>query len=313
MMTLLSPDSSMTDCNSIPHISVCICTFKRPEQLKRLLSELARQVTGGRFTYSVSIADNDAAASASATVDAVREGFPVPISYAVEPERGIAPTRNRALAMSKGEYIAFIDDDEFPVHSWLFILLDTCQRFAVDGVLGPVRRHFDEEPPAWLKKSRLYDRRVNQTGMDVTWTEARTGNVLFKSLLVRNEDAPFRTQFRVGEDQDFFRRKIEEGNKFIWCAEAEAFEVIPASRWSRRYLFKKALLRGACAALQPTCTPMSIVKSVLAVVLYTIALPFTILFGQHHAIELLVKILDHVGKLCAVIGIQPIKEAYVAD
>ena len=48
----------------------------------------------------------------------------------------------------------------------------------VDGVLGPVKRHFDETPPAWFKKSSIYDRTVNPTGQRVEWEEARTGNVL---------------------------------------------------------------------------------------------------------------------------------------
>ena len=73
-----------------------------------------------------------------------------------------------------------IDDDEFPIADWLRILLMTCRQYRVDGVLGPVKRHFDREPPPWLKKSSLYDRRVNPTGLQVNWKESRTGNVLLK-------------------------------------------------------------------------------------------------------------------------------------
>lgn len=41
------------------HISVCICTFKRPSLLLRLLKELAGQETQGLFTYSIVVVDND--------------------------------------------------------------------------------------------------------------------------------------------------------------------------------------------------------------------------------------------------------------
>jgi len=34
-----------------PHISVCVCTYKRPLLLERLLRELIRQDTGGLFTF----------------------------------------------------------------------------------------------------------------------------------------------------------------------------------------------------------------------------------------------------------------------
>ena len=42
----------------IPHLCVCICTYKRLPFLKRLLTELAAQETDDLFTYSVVVADN---------------------------------------------------------------------------------------------------------------------------------------------------------------------------------------------------------------------------------------------------------------
>ena len=51
------------------HISVCICTYKRPELLRRLLSKLKEQKTEGLFEYSIVIVDNDRAESARQTVE----------------------------------------------------------------------------------------------------------------------------------------------------------------------------------------------------------------------------------------------------
>ena len=48
----------------IPHITVCICTFKRPALLGQILEELRSQQTEGRFTYSIVITDNDRSESA---------------------------------------------------------------------------------------------------------------------------------------------------------------------------------------------------------------------------------------------------------
>ena len=296
-----------------PHITVCICTYKRAASLKRLLMEVSQQETEGCFTFSVVVADNDPECSGEATVDEIRRTTSLLVNYCVEPTPGIAPTRNRAIANADGDYVAFIDDDEFPIRRWLLILFETCVSYKVDGVFGPVKRYFDERPPAWLQKSRFYDRRVNPTGMRVEWTEARTGNVLIKRQVLFADPVPFRTEFRVGEDQDFFRRRMEAGCVFVWCAEAEAFEVIPPERWKRVYLMKKALLRGASAALQPSCTAVSILKSALAVPLYVVLLPLVFFLGQHRFMTLLVKLCDHVGKLSAVMGFDLIKEVYVAE
>ena len=295
----------------IPHICVCICTYQRPLMLKHLLTELNRQETGGLFTYSAVVADNDQAKSAEAVVAEFRSISTVSVKYCVEPRQSIALARNTVVENAEGAFVAFIDDDEFPTPDWLRTLFNTCNEYKVDGVLGPVKRHFDEVPPTWIEKSRFYDRRVNPTGMRVDWHEARTGNVLLKRQMVIGDPAPFRPEFRAGEDQDFFRRKIEEGRVFIWSAEAEVFEVVPPARWKRLYLLRKALLRGATASLQPGCGAGSIAKSMIAVPLYALALPFAQLLGHHRFMTLLVKLCDHLGKLLMLVGINPIREEYV--
>jgi len=296
----------------VPHICVCVCTYKRPHALKRLLLHLDGLETGNLFTYSIVVVDNDEARSAEATVREIGASIPVPVLYDVEPRRSIALARNRAVANAHGEFLALIDDDEFPAPDWLLSLFDTCIQYGVDGVLGPVIRHFDEPPPAWFKKSGIYNRRVNPTGTAVYWKEARTGNVLLKGRVMSGE-TPFRPEFRAGEDQDFFRRKIEQGFTFIWSAEAQVLEAIPPARWKRSYVLRKAALQGATAALQPNCGAVSIAKSTIAVPLYTLCLPFALLFGQHRFMALLVKIADHSGKLLMRLGINPIKEEYVSE
>jgi glycosyltransferase involved in cell wall biosynthesis len=271
-----------------------------------------RQQTEGLFTFSIVVADNDAARSAEATVEEIGRASSIAVKYCVEARQNIAMARNKVVSSADGDYLAFIDDDEFPAQQWLLHLFRTCNLYKVDGVLGPVKRHFDQTPPAWLAKSQFYERRVNPTGMRVEWLEARTGNVLLKREMVMGDAAPFRPEFRAGEDQDFFRRKMAEGRSFVWCAEAEAFETVPPVRWKRSYLLKKALLRGATAALQPNGFG-SIAKSVLAVPLYALALLPALLLGHHRFMTLLVKLCDHLGKLLMLVGINPIRGEYIAE
>ena len=281
--------------------------------LRRLLDELARQQMDGKFTVSAVVADNDATESAKQTIEDFTRQSPLPVEYHVEPERGIARARNRVVKSARGDYLAFIDDDEFPVADWLLKLHRQCIAYAADGMLGPVKRHFEETPPSWLSKSNLLERRINPTGTPVDWHEARTGNVLIRSELVQGIEEPFRAELRSGEDQDFFRRKMEEGRRFFWSADAIAFEVVSRERWRRTYLLRRALLRGASALQKPDCGPRSIVKSLVAVPVYLLALPFAQLAGHHRFMTLLVKLCDHLGKLLALVGIHPIREQYVSE
>src|ERR1051326_8119836 len=124
---------------AVPHVCVCICTYRRPELLKRLLQSLKDQETGGTFTFSVVVADNDKSGSGRQTVaESAAEGA-VTVTYCIEPRQNIALARNRALEAATGDYIAFIDDDEFPERQWLSLMLAACARYGSDGVLGPVK------------------------------------------------------------------------------------------------------------------------------------------------------------------------------
>jgi succinoglycan biosynthesis protein ExoM len=286
------------------HVSVCICTFKRPALLKRLLENLQKQRTDGLFTYSAVVADNDPAQSAQESVAELASTSAVPLKYCFESQPNIALARNKALQYAVGDFIAFIDDDEFPTEDWLWNLFKTYMAFGVDGVLGPVKPSFESEPPKWVKRGKFFDRPSFETGYKMNWDEARTGNVLFKREILNSVDIPFRSEFSTaGEDVDFFRRMIEKGHTFVWCNEAVAYEVVPASRCTRSYLLKRALLRGSNFNKHPTGRFKNATKSVIAVPCYTVALPFLALFGEHVFMKYLIKLLDHGSRLLAYVGL----------
>ena len=287
-------------------ISVCICTFKRPELLRRLLFELGKQETAERFSYSIVVADNDRQQSARDIVAQFTAGASVATTYCVEDEQNVALARNKALEHADGDYIAFIDDDEFPAEDWLVRMLSACEQCGADGVLGPVRPFFAELPPPWLTKSRLCERPEHRTGHRLHWRETRTGNVLFRRGILNGRETSFRREFgNGGEDQDFFRRMIQEGHRFVWCNEAVVYETVPPARWRRRYFFKRALRRGQNERL--FLSTRSIVKSLVAVPAYAALLPVMGVFGQAALMDCSVRLLDHVGKLLGAVGISVVR------
>jgi YdjC-like protein/Glycosyl transferase family 2 len=316
-ITPVSPPSVADANDEVKHISVCICTYKRPDFLKRLLETLNAQETSGLFTYSIVVADNDQLQSGKRVVEEFGKSSVVSnsisIKYCVEPRQNIALARNKAIENAEGDFIAFIDDDEFPTKNWLLNLFCTCEQYQVDGVLGPVRRHFDQTPPAWIVKGNFYERPIHPTGLPVRWSMGRTGNVLLRKKVFTPGEPPFRAEFRHGEDQDFFRRTIENGCRFVWCSNAIAYEVVPPVRWKRTFMLKKALLRGSSAALHPTLVAEDIWRSIIAVPAYTLALPFALILGQHRFMKILISLCDHLGKLLTLAGINPIREQYVTE
>ncbi len=265
------------------------------------------------FSYSIVVADNDHLQSAESVASNCAATSAIPIKYCVEPRQNIALTRNKAIENSSGDFVAFIDDDEFPTTRWLLALFKTCLEYQADGAVGPVKRHFDEKPPEWVIKGNFYERPTYATGMVVDWGKGRTNNLLFKRRIIAADAPTFRPEFRTGEDQDFFRRMIQEKRVFIWCNEAVVYEVVPPTRWKRTFMLRRALLQGTAAVLHPNFGARDIAKSVVAVPAYIAALPFAFVWAHHRFMSLLIKLFDHVGRLLALMHINPIKEPYVTE
>jgi cellulose synthase/poly-beta-1,6-N-acetylglucosamine synthase-like glycosyltransferase len=207
-----------------------------------------------------------------------------------------------------------IDDDEVPGPDWLSRLLGVCAQPDVDAVLGPVESRFEQEPPAWVRKAGLFDRPGYPTGYAMTWQEARSGNVLLKRKALEAIGLPFRREFGSGsEDQDFFRRLAEAGRKFVWCQEAVVWETVPASRWRRGFMLRRALQRGKNSFKYTSCRWRGLVKAFIAIPLYSLALPFLFLAGQHCFMKYLVKLFDHLGRVLAFFGFSPGGKVYVTE
>jgi succinoglycan biosynthesis protein ExoM len=291
------------------HITVCVCTYRRPVLLLRLLESLAHQQTSDLFTFSVVVADNDAAQSARAAVIefAARASFSV--VYCVEPQQNIALARNKAIKMADGEFIAFIDDDEFPAENWLALLWQACDKHHAAGVLGPVKPHFEEDPPTWIIKGGFCDRPEHPTGTILRWWQGRTGNLLFRREILQGIEQPFRPEFGIGgEDQDFYLRMMDRRCVFIWCNEAVAYEVVPPARWKRSYMLKRALLRGRNSLKHARGRWAMIGRSVVAVPFYLVSLPVMLLGGQHRFMKNSVRLCDHLGRILTLLGINPVHE-----
>jgi len=277
--------------------------------LRRLLDALESQQVEQAFTYSIVVVDNDEGRSAEGVVAEFARTARTPTAYHCESRRNIAFVRNRTIAEATGDFIAFLDDDEFPVSEWLLCLLRTCEKLQAAGVLGPVRPHFEQPPPRWIIHGRFCERQEHPTGTVMPAAECRTGNVLFRRHIVSPDEQPFDERFgNGGEDVDFFIRKCAQGFRFVWCNEAVVYETVPPARWTRTYMLRRALLRGANSLKRSHGRVKLVLKSCVAAPLYSLILPATLLFGQHRFMSYCIRLCDHLGRLLALVGVRPIRE-----
>jgi hypothetical protein len=101
---------------------------------------------------------------------------------------------------------------------------------------------------------------------------------------------------------------MDKGRTFLWCDEGVAYESVPPARCNRRYLLRRALLRGSNFPKHPADQLKNIAKSLVAVPCYTVALPILALFGEHVFIKYLIKLLDHASRLLAFMGLKLVAE-----
>lgn len=219
-----------------PEISVCVCAFRRPTDLRRLLESLIAQVASTP-AFEVVVVDNDAAQSSA---EVVREFVDarVPVRYFVEPEQNIARARNRSLAEARADLVATIDDDEFADPAWLQELHGTLETFHADAVFGPVHARFTEAPPRWVVDGCFFDYKVIPSGEPMPLDSTRTSNALVKRSAFPDDGNVFDEKLGLtgGSDTDLFRRMQISGACMLAAEYAVVFESVPAERVTLKWL-----------------------------------------------------------------------------
>ena len=291
------------------HISVCICAFRRPQHLKLLLERLEHQRGRGQFSFSIVVIDNDHRQSSRTVVAEFAAKSQIAVTYSCESRQSISLARNEAVRHASGDFIAFIDDDEYPDAGWLLEMLEALERYQAAGVLGPTLPRYEAPPPPWIVDGNFWDRPGRETGEVLHWRECRTANVLLRRKILDGLQEVFDPLFGTGgEDQDFFRRMMLVGHVFRWCNEGLVYETIPPVRSTRAYLLRRAILRGAISINQPPGRAIIAFRSFVAVPIYLTVLPFTLVLGHHIFMTYSVKLCDHMGRILALVGLNPIRE-----
>ncbi len=201
-------------------------------------------------SLEIIVVDNDAdAQQGAAVVGEMAQAFRFPLRCVVEPRRGHTYAYNRAFglacrAASTPDYVAVLDDDEYPDPRWLSAMIQVALDYSVDIVGGPVSPVF-EQPDHWLAKSGLFAPVRFATGRVPMIFGA--GNMLIRrAVLEEYLDEPFLHDFAFtgGSDYDFFWRCRIDGRSFAWADEAEVFETTPPARTTVGYLLRRKFRNG---------------------------------------------------------------------
>jgi glycosyltransferase involved in cell wall biosynthesis len=245
-------------------VTIGVCTCNRDAFLAELLAGLEQIDLGTLSPQAVEIVvvDNRPNAATRAVCEAAAARLPVRLRYVAEPERGISPARNRVVAETLAvgaDWLAFIDDDDWPEPDWLRQLLERQAVVGADIVMGNTKRELPKGASSGMR-AQLAQRAI--TDDLPIWDRyglpqrLATHNVLVSRAVLERMSAAgpvFDPRFALmgGGDADFFCRAKLAGATFARAERSFINYRLPSERLTMsglvRRRFKKGVAQGILA------------------------------------------------------------------
>lgn len=236
-------------------ISVCICTFRRPESLREALQGL-RQLEYSRRPppdIHVIVVDNEGNDETRRVIEDYASGGAL-ATYVVEHRRGISHARNACLdnVPQGARYVAFLDDDLIPRPEWLDELLAAAEASGATATTGPCFPVYDANVPEWIRSGRFFaSPRAKQPENHGPVGFGVMGNILFDAAFLRRSGVRFNERFgRIGgEDRRFFLDLFRKGAVFVWADNAIVDHHVETDRLTWGYIMRREFSVGYAAAI----------------------------------------------------------------
>lgn len=296
-------------------IDICIATFKRPELLARLLSSILEQKSlPEQKNLQIIVIDNDAHETARKVVESFVLNCIYKIVYDIEPIQNIALTRNRALKYTKGDYVIFVDDDEYVSELWIEKHVQCAVEFKADVVFGPVVPILPDSAKSWVHRGGFFKRIRYRNGSKRD--RGATNNTLVRAEILNEIDNPFDQEFGLtgGSDTKLFYSLYKKGYKLVWSDKAEVYEHVSVDRMTIRWLSLRAF-RGGQVFIRVFFPDMPIYKTIfwcflrMVVLCFSmISIPFLWIFGRHLGMKALQKTCGYLGQMTTIMGFIQYKE-----
>jgi len=234
------------------YISAIVCTYNREQYIGKCIDHLCKQSLHPS-KYEIIIVDNNCTDSTQSICKTIIANHPEhSIHYFEEQNAGLSFARNRGIAESKYDVLAFIDDDAFAEPDYLKNILHAMNAFPeVLAAGGKVIPKFEKEKPAWLSHFLMPLVAAFDQGNQTKFLERNTfpigANMVFRKKAF-DSFGTFdtnlgrkKTELGGGEEKDMFNRIASKG---IYIHNAVVNHIIPESRLSMDYIKNQSINIG---------------------------------------------------------------------
>jgi glucosyl-dolichyl phosphate glucuronosyltransferase len=233
-------------------LSVVIPTHNRAESLRRCLQTLQSQDLDPA-ELEVVVVDDGSDVDMGGVVGELAAG-PVHMHCERQKLTGLNGARNRGAVVTRGELMAFLDDDTLVAPGWARALLSAFDHYPCAAVAGKIELALAGPAPSWLAAHAHwlaeYDR-----GPDARWLEADDPLPVGANCAVRRSDFERIGGFHLGLDRvagslvsngdtEFFHRLRAAGGRFRYEPGAHVMHCVPADRLTVDYFLKRHRAQG---------------------------------------------------------------------
>jgi len=253
-----SPDRKM-------RITIAICTWNRCGLLQQTLQRLSEIVVPPHVQRDVVVVNNNCTDRTNEVCAAFRESLGLQLLFESKP--GLSNARNRALAETEGDYIAWIDDDVLVDDEWLVALADAAERLPdVQAFGGPISPWFPITPdpvlmsvfPALARGFCGLDYGAQETnlgpdqpifGANMVYARSATEGMRFDPTLGPNAGLEL-----GADDTEFLARVRARGGILVWVPRMQVKHYVEPTRMTLTYLRKVCFDRGRTLTRQASKT-----------------------------------------------------------
>lgn len=201
--------NSMEINNSFSKVSILIPCFNAERWVSEAIESALKQTWPNKEVIVVDDGSTDGSRG-------VIESFGQQIRYEFGPNRGGNPCRNRLMELASGEWVQFLDADDYLLPEKISKQMECSE--SADIVYGPIIIRSEE-----FKNEKISN---PNTGIDIfeqwlRWNVCQTGGVLWKkNALVKI--GGWNEKFDCCQDNEVCLRAIKAGLKFVFSADPGA-------------------------------------------------------------------------------------------
>lgn len=230
-------------------LSIVISTYNNATSLVRTLESVAKQ-DADTSLWECIVVNNASTDDTNVRVEEfIHTHSNINLRLVEEATQGLSYARNKGIVESKGDFIAFIDDDETINEGFVTAYIDLFRNYGAFAAAGALEVRYDSERPSWMSHytEKMIANPLHLGNKVVTITSSITptgGNMAFNREIF-NLYGGFDTelgrrgeQLLGGEENDVFERIRNLGERVYYTPFAIAYHHIADRKLTPEYFDK---------------------------------------------------------------------------